>query len=109
MHDETAAGTLQGSSAKRFGLLSAEWKTLASGTIHTDKQATFRHDVTNNALTDFRLAGNPATNTARLKAMAHGGPLVIAHDHWLSAMMPDAFTDASEGGKTVCMADIDRW
>ena len=49
-----------------------------------------------NAFTDFKLAGNPATHTARLKAMARGGQLVIAHDHWLSAMMPDAFPDASE-------------
>ena len=65
--------------------------------------------MTSGALTDFKLAGNPTTNAARLKAMAHGGSLVIAHDHWLSAMMPDAFNDASEGGETVCMADIDRW
>ena len=64
--------------------------------------------MTSGALTDFKLAGNPTTNAARLKAMAHGGPLVIAHDHWLSAMMPDALADAAEGGKTVCMADLDE-
>ena len=56
--------------------------------------------MTNSALSDFKFAGNPTTNAARLKAMAYGGPLVIAHDHWLSAMMPDALADAAEGGKT---------
>ena len=50
MHDETAAGTLQGSSAKRFGLLSADWKTLASGTTYTDNRTLFRYDMTNSAL-----------------------------------------------------------
>ena len=64
--------------------------------------------MTSGALTDFKLAGNPTTNAARLKAMAHGGPLVIAHDHWLSAMMPDALADAAEGGKKVYMADLDQ-
>ena len=29
-------------------------------------------------------------------------------DHRLTAMMPGAFDDAPEGGKTVCMADLDQ-
>ena len=55
---------------------------------------------------DLKFVGNPATNAARLKALAHGGPLVVALDHRLTAMMPDAFDDAPGGGKTVHMADL---
>ena len=57
---------------------------------------------------DLKFVGNPATNAARLKALAHGGPLVVALDHRLTAMMPDAFGDAPGGGKTVHMADLDQ-
>ena len=63
--------------------------------------------MTNNALTDFKFTGNPMTDAAKLESLAHGGPLVVATDHRLSAMMPDAFVDASGGGKTVCMADFE--
>ena len=53
---------------------------------------------------DLKFVGSPATNAARLKALAHGGPLVVALDHRLTAMMPDAFDDAPGGGKTVLPA-----
>ena len=60
-----------------------------------------------NTLTSFSFAGNPSTNAAKLKALAHGGPLVVATDHRLHAMMPDAFNDAASAGKTVLMADFE--
>ena len=63
--------------------------------------------MSNNALTSFSFAGNPSTNAAKLKALAHGGPLVVATDHRLHAMMPDAFNDAANAGKTVLMADFE--
>ena len=63
--------------------------------------------MTTPALTDFKFTGNPTTNAAKLKALANGGPLVVAHDHWLPAMMPNAFADAAGGGKVVCMADFE--
>ena len=61
-----------------------------------------------NTLYDLKFAGNPTNNAERLKTLAHGGPLVVAMDHRLTAMMPGAFDDAPEGGKTVCMADLDH-
>ena len=63
--------------------------------------------MSNNALTNFSFAGNPSTNAAKLKALAHGGPLVVAIDHRLHAMMPEAFNDAANAGKTVLMADFE--
>ena len=57
---------------------------------------------------DLMFVGNPATNAARLKTLAHGGPLVVALDHRLTAMLPDAFHDATGGGKTVYMADLEQ-
>ena len=60
-----------------------------------------------NTLTSFSFAGNPSTNAAKFKALAHGGPLVVATDHRLHAMMPDAFNDAANAGKTVLMADFE--
>ena len=31
--------------------------------------------------TDFTFVGNPSSIAAKLKSLAHGGPLVIATDH----------------------------
>ena len=64
--------------------------------------------MTSNAFTEFKFVGNPTTNAAKLKTLAHGGPLVVAQDHWLAAMMPEAFEDATGGGKVVHMADLEQ-
>ena len=56
--------------------------------------------MTSATLTDFKFIGNPTTNANRLKTLTNGGPLVVATDHRLPAMLPDAFADAAGGGKT---------
>ena len=42
-----------------------------------------------NTLYDLKFAGNPTTNAARLKTLAHGGPLVVAMDHALASFSYD--------------------
>ena len=82
-------------------------KSVAVDTKQPATHAPNRTQMSNNTLTDFRFTGNPGTNSAKLKTLAHGGPLVVAHDHWLPAMMPNAFADAAGGGKVVYMADFE--
>ena len=39
---------------------------------------------------EMTLVGKPTTTSAKAKALAAGGPLLVAPDHVLAVMLPDA-------------------
>ena len=43
----------------------------------------------------MQLVGKPSTTSATAKAFAGAGPLVVAQDHVLAAMLPDALDRTS--------------
>ena len=46
--------------------------------------------------------GNPTTDAARLKSLDFDGPLVVASDHMLAVLLPEALESAaSAGDKTI--------
>ena len=44
---------------------------------------------------DMQLVGKPSTTSATAKAFAAGGPLMVAQDHVLAVMLPDALDRTS--------------
>ena len=53
---------------------------------------------------EMTLVGKPTTNNAKAKALAAGGPLVVAHDHVLAAMLPDALDRTTHAPHVVVRA-----
>ena len=106
-HDETGAASLKAQAPTRFSALRPIQNPSPRTAVQPIKRSTNARKMISNTLTDFKFTGNPSTNAAKLASLAHGGPLVVANDHRLSAMLPDAFADAAGGAKTVCMADFE--
>ena len=46
--------------------------------------------ATANAKYDFKYVGNPTTAPAMAKTLVNNGPLLVAKDHLLAAMLPEA-------------------
>ena len=56
----------------------------------------------------FRIHGDPTTPAAKAKALAGGGQLLIAKDHKLAALLPDALDATSKAPDVlVRTADVD--
>ena len=55
----------------------------------------------------FKYVGNPTGAAAKMKALAYNGPLLIAADHALAALLPDALdTVANAPWLTIDMRDM---
>ena len=54
----------------------------------------------------FKIDGNPTSTTNKLKALGGNGPLMIATDHVLAALLPDALDDGGAANtKTIALSD----
>ena len=54
-----------------------------------------------NALYAFDYVGAPAGDVAICRTLTFAGPLVIAKDHMLAVMAPDAFANAAVANKVI--------
>ena len=54
-----------------------------------------------NALYAFDYVGAPAGDVAICRTLTYAGPLVIAKDHMLAVMAPDAFANAAVANKVI--------
>ena len=56
----------------------------------------------------FKYVGNVTSEAAIVKSLKGGGPMVVANDHLLVTMLPDAFEDAATAGhKNVHMQQLE--
>ena len=60
-----------------------------------------------NTLYDFHYVANVTSEAAIFRSLVGEGPLVVAADHLLAILLPDALEDAAAGGKEVTMRQLE--
>ena len=56
----------------------------------------------------IELTGNPATNAAKMKALAGIGTYILAKDHVLAMLMPEALNETQANKVTIRVVDVHK-